>query len=534
MSKAMSRSPDPAIAASRVFDLPVFGFDEIIRTHARQRGELPAFIDGERTLTWKEFEHRTARVAAALVRAGIRKGERVAMLATNSFWAYEVMFGIVRAGAVVTPLSLMLPPLLQAKLAADSDARLLLAGHGCERPALDAAAVSDRELRVIFETGSASTPESFEAFVANGPVNLEGSAPAPEDTFGIIYSSGTTGTPKGIMHSHAGRLGMAWQMGTALGVTPAARCLLATPPSSNGTMIMLLPAIFAGATCLITHSVAPDDFFKLLPRQRPTHAFLVPTQLAVIFTDERAQRADFSVLRCLLSAGAPIPPNVKLQMLKLAGHCFHELWGFTEGVATTIGPEDAAQRPQSVGRAHPGTDIRVIDADGTELQPPASGELVGRSLMMMQGYLNRPDANAEIRWCDSQGNTFLRTGDIGAMDADGFITLRGRIKDVIISGGLNVYPSDLEAMLLEHPLVADAAVIGVPHERWGETPVAHVIAKAGVEVDAVALKEWTNARVAKHQRLSDVVLRIQDFPRNALGKVLKNELRAADAGKGRQ
>lgn len=526
----MSYTPMKAIEASAVFELPVFGFDEMLRAHARHRGDAPAFIDGERILNWKEFERRVARVAEALVRAGIRKGERVAMLAANSFWAYEVMFGIARAGAVVTPLSLMLPPGLLAKLLADSEAQFLFAGHGYEQLAREAAAATANKPRLILETGAADAAEAFDEFIAGCRGDFEGVAIAPGDTFGIIYSSGTTGVPKGIMHTHAGRFGMGWHLGTALAIPSSARCLLATPPSSNGTMIMLLPALLVGATCILTRTLSPDDFFELVSRRRLTHAFLVPTQLGAIFTHERAAGIDFSGLRCLLSAGAPIPPNLKRILLDRIGHCFHELWGFTEGVATLIGPEEAAQRPQSIGRAMPGTDLRVIDADGVELQPPATGELVGRSVMMMQGYLNRPDANEEIRWRDAHGVTFLRTGDIGAMDAEGFVTLRGRIKDMILSGGLNVYPSDIEAVLLEHPQVADAAVIGVPHEKWGEAPVACVIAKPGAEMDAEELKEWVNGRVAKHQRLIDVVLRKEDFPRNALGKVLKVQLREGYGG----
>lgn len=529
MNRHALSSAQQALTASCVFDLPVFGFDELIAGHARHRGELPAFIDGERVLTWREFEIRVARVAESLLRAGIDKGDRIALLATNSFWTYEVMFGIVRVGAVVTPLSPLLPPAQQATLLTDSAARLLFAGRGFERLATQAAVETGGALRVIFEAESMQSERSYQAFMADTPGTFAGGMAEPGDTFGIIYSSGTTGIPKGIMHSHAGRLAMGWQTAGAFGVTTESRCLLATPPSSNGTMLMLLPAMAVGAACIFTRSVAPDDFFALLPRQKPTHAFMVPTQLGAIFTDPRAAQADFSGFRCLLSAGAPLPAHVKQRMFEHAGHCFHELWGFTEGVATVIGPADAARRPQSVGRSLSGTDIRVIDAAGMELRAPAVGELVGRSNIMMQGYLNRPDANAQIQWHDSKGDVFLRTGDIGAIDEQGFITLRGRIKEMIISGGLNVYPSDIEAVLILHPSVHDAAVIGIADDKWGEAPVAYVITKPEASIELATLKEWTNARVAKHQRVTDVVLHVGDFPRNALGKVLKNELRSAYA-----
>jgi acyl-CoA synthetase (AMP-forming)/AMP-acid ligase II len=189
---------------------------------------------------------------------------------------------------------------------------------------------------------------------------------------------------------------MAVHVGVAFGITPEARCLLVTTLSSNGTMLMLLPAILVGAACILTHTFSPESFYALLSQQRPTHVFVVPTQLAIILTNEGVQDADFTGMRCLLSAGAPIPAPIKRLALERLGHCFYELWGLTEGVATAIGPQEAARYPQSVGRAAPFTDLRVIDANGVELQPPATGELIGRSIMMMQGYLNRPDANAEI------------------------------------------------------------------------------------------------------------------------------------------
>lgn len=503
------------------FSRPTFDFNEAIAVHACSRGGEPAFIDGDRVLTWREFDQRVTSVARTLMESGIQPGERVALLAENSFWAYEAMFGIFRAGAVITPLSTLLPATLKAKLLEDSGARLMLAGQGYEQAAKEALASLGGRVRLITEgeETAASKPGSDERFA--------GVARDLEDTFTIIYSSGTTGTPKGIMHSVGGRLGLAWQFGMAFAVTARTRSLIATPPSSNGTMIMLLPTMYAGGTCILRSSLAPDDFFVAVERQGATHAFLVPTQFKKIFDDERISKADLSGVRCLLSVGAPMPADLKRRVLLRAKHCFHEAWGFTEGVATVIYPGEVENRLHSVGRPLPGTELRLIDADGRELEAPATGEIVGRSIMMMQGYLNRPDANADIRWSDREGTVFLRTGDIGEIDADGFLTLRGRIKDMIISGGLNVYPVDIEAVLLEHPQVEDAAVVGIPDERWGEVPVAFVIPKQAAQLDPEAVQAWTNERVSKHQRLKSVVVHAGDFPRNALGKVLKNELQKA-------
>lgn len=519
-----ARTPN-ASADRHPFSRPTFDFNEAISVHACSRGEEPAFIDGDRVLTWREFDRRVTCVARTLMGAGIRPGDRVALLAENSFWAYEAMFGIFRAGAVITPLSTLLPGTLKSKLLEDSGATLLLAGQGYEEAAKQALAPLDGRVRLITEGDETSANESTSESTSND--SFAGVARDPEDTFTIIYSSGTTGTPKGIMHSVAGRLGLAWQFGTAFAVTARARALIATPPSSNGTMIMLLPTIYAGGACILRSSLAPDDFFVAVEQHGATHAFLVPTQFKTIFDDERISRVDLSGVRCLLSVGAPMPADLKRRVLLRASHCFHEAWGFTEGVATLIYPGEIESRLQSVGRPLPGTELRLIDAEGRELQAPATGEIVGRSIMMMQGYLNRPDANADIRWSDRNGTVFLRTGDIGEIDADGFLTLRGRIKDMIISGGLNVYPVDIEAVLLEHPEVEDAAVVGVPDERWGEVPFAFVIPKQAARIDPEALQAWTNERVSKHQRLKGVAVQAGDFPRNALGKVLKNELQKA-------
>ncbi len=506
------------LEGASTFSAPLFDFSEAIRTHARSRPDDPAFIAGDHALSWREFDRRVAQVADLLADAGVRKGDRVALLGANSFWTYEILFGVPRAGAVAVPLSSLLPPTLLARQMLDSGACMLFAGAGHEETARATVAETSRPVRLELK---GADPLARRA-PAHGPPAL-----SYDDPMSIIYSSGTTNVPKGIIHSLGARLALAHQCGAAFGVCARSRAIIATPPSSNGTMLFVLPTVLQGGACLLMDRFSPEAFFDTVARNAPTHAFLVPVQFKALFEHERLADADLSSLRCLLSAGSTMPAGVKQRVLETAAHCFHELWGFTEGVGTVIFPGEVAARPLSVGRPLSGTEIRLIDEKGVELAPPACGEIVGRSTGMMLGYLNRPDANEEIRWTDAQGAVFLRTGDIGEIDTEGFLTVRGRAKEMIISGGLNVYPIDIEAALRTHPEVIDAAVVGVPDERWGEVPVAFVICAPQAGVSTRAVMDWVNARVAKHQRIADLVVATTDFARNALGKVLKNELRSA-------
>ena len=204
-----------------------------------------------------------------------------------------------------------------------------------------------------------------------------------------------------------------------------------------------------------------------------------------------------------------------------------ELYGLTEGVGTTLKPEEIRTKTGSVGTPISGTEIRIIDDDGNEVAPGEPGEIVGSGTGGMEGYHNRPDATQEIIWRDKLGRSFIRTGDMGRFDEDGFLYILDRKKDMIISGGINVFASDIEEVLLQHPDVRDVAIIAVPHEKWGETPLALVIRNESVEGSEADIMEWANAKLAKHQKVRKLEFRDEDFPRNALGKVQKARLRAA-------
>jgi len=262
----------------------------------------------------------------------------------------------------------------------------------------------------------------------------------------------------------------------------------------------------------------------LIERHRVTHAFVVPTQCIVTLDDPALGRHDLSSLNALLSAGSALRTDTREAAIERMTPHVYELYGFSEGFATMRKPGDAPAQPGAVGRPVIGFDLRIVGADDREAERGAVGEIVGRGLGMMAGYHNRPDLDAAILWRDTAGTQYLRSGDLGYIDEEGFLHIVDRKKDMILSGGFNIFPADLEAVIGEHPEVQDVTVIGIPHAKWGETPLALVIPRGAP--DAAALLEWANTRLAKTQRLAGLEFR-QEFPRNALGKVLKRELRAA-------
>ena len=346
----------------------------------------------------------------------------------------------------------------------------------------------------------------------------------PEAAFNIIYSSGTTGEPKGIVQSHAMRWAYAVRA-ARYGYGADTVTLLATPLYSNTTLVVFFPTLVFGGSVVLMPKFDAKGWLALAQAHRATHAMLVPVQYERLLALPEFDHHDLSSLRYKFSTSAPFAPALKADVLRRWPGALAEFYGMTEGGGSCV--LEAQLHPDklhTVGRPAPGHEIRLLDEAGREVAAGEAGEVVGHSPGMMSGYHKRPDATREAEWFDTSGKRFIRTGDVGRFDADGFLTLFDRKKDMIISGGFNIYPSDLEALLCEHPAVAEAAVVGVPSVEWGETPVAFVVTHAGSDTRAEALKEWLNQRVGKTQRLSDLHV-VTELPRSAIGKVLKRELR---------
>ena len=497
---------------------------ELWATHARHNPEKEAVVCGDVRRSWREFDAAQNRVANALLAAGIGRGHAVAVLMPSSVDILEVMFGIVRAGACVVPLSALLTPDQLATLIDDSGAVAVFCGAGLV-DRLDAVRGRLGKVRAdgwIAHDGAAPGWTSFTDFLGSAPDTFPDVAYRLDDPFNIIYSSGTTGLPKGIVQTHRARQHWSFSNAVEMRFHEDARALTTTALYSNGTWLMVLPVLFAGGTLVVMPEFGTRRFLELVAAERITHSFMVPTQLVMMLEEPALDSMRPDGLEVLLSAGSALRPQTKEGVLARVTPRLYELYGFSEGFAAMAKPALHRTKPDSVGRPVVGFEVMIVDDEGRALPTGEVGEIAGYGAGLMQGYHGRPDLTEAAIVRDARGRSFFRSGDIGRVDEDGCLTILDRKKDMIISGGFNVFPADIEALVADHPDVLDVTVIGVPHEKWGESAFAFVVPRGAADADAI--RDWANARLAKHQRLVGLAFR-EDFPRNALGKVLKRLLR---------
>ena len=518
----------PAVSQSAATPpVPEFGtVSDLIHAHALRDPRHPALRMGERVLDFAALDALMDRVAASLQRDSFAPRDALAVCAYASL-EYAVLFlGALRAGVVVAPLAPSCTGEELAGMVEDADARLFFLDAGAAQTVAPVAA-RIAPARIALDGSDAGRP--FAEWLAP-----EGAKPSPVEVqpdwaFNIIYSSGTTGRPKGIVQSHF----MRWsqiQRATLAGYGTDTVTMVATPLYSNTTLVCFFPTLGHGGCAVLMAKFDAGEWLALAEKHRATHAMLVPVQYQRIMARPDFDGYDLSSFRYKFSTSAPFRAALKADVLQRWPGGLVEYYGMTEGGGTCI--LEAHLYPHklhTVGKPGPANDIRMIDEDGREVPYGETGEVVGRSPNMMNGYHKQPGKTREAEWYSPEGERFIRTGDLARFDEDGFVVLMDRKKDMIITGGFNVYPSDLEAVMLGHPEVHEVAVVAMPSEAWGETPVAFVVRKDGATVEAEALRAWTNAKVNKIQRLAAVQL-VDQLPRSAIGKVLKRELRDSFRG----
>ncbi|GAA1398306.1 class I adenylate-forming enzyme family protein [Pseudonocardia kongjuensis] len=501
---------------------------DVIAHNARYLANRTAVVCEDERLTWREFDERTNRVANVLKAEGLGKGDKVALYMSTSLAAFIAFWGSAKAGCVTVPLNVLLDDESLARLATDSDAALIIADPTTE-PRLDR--IRD-QLSGIRTDGFVTTGPAHDGWRSLGDLlSAASGSPCgvkilPNDIITILYTSGTTGDPKGIEHTHVSRMMYPYGFAMGLKIDRYSVAVLGTPPYASGSWITMMPTMYRGGTVVILPKFTAEAFLDAVQREKGTHAFLVPTQWISILDHPARADYDVSSLRCIITSGQPIPEKVYVGLEEaFPNGGIHEVYGFSEGFATLRLPEDAARgKRTSVGQPLMLEDVRIIDEQGAELPDGEAGEIVAHSIGMMTGYYKNPGLTAKSVWTAPDGRGFLRTGDVGYLDQDGFLYVSGRIKDMINSGGLNIFAADIERVFVRHPDVSEAAAIGVPHPKWGETPLLIVIPSPGATIDPEELRAWGNAQLANYQKVSRVEVR-DDLPRAVYGKVAKAALR---------
>lgn len=478
---------------------------ELLRWRARRHPDLAATWFEGRTRTFAELDTSSSAMAGGLVgELGVRPGDRVAILDKNSDDYMELLFALDKAGAVGVPVNWRLTASEVGKVVADAAPVALVVGEEFR------AAADQVSCRVL----------------GFGELPRNGADPHRDSEAAVtwqLYTSGTTGLPKGAMISNRNLFGLLSTLGLeAPELKEGARGLVAMPLYHIGGCGWGLAVLTAGSTAVVMREVIPQELLRVIIEERVNSGFLVPAVLLFLTQIPEVEGADFSSLQNIFYGASPISQELLRRSLEVFKCRFTQLYGLTEttGAITSLRHEDhSGERLLSCGRPMFGAEIKVVDALDIEVPPGEIGEVVYRGVGIMEGYWGRPqDTEAVIR------GGWLHSGDAGSIDADGFVYIRDRIKDMIVSGGENIYPAELESVLADHPAIADVAVIGVPDERWGETVKAIVIRKPGTVLTDQQLIDWSRERLAGFKRPRSVDF-VETIPRNPSGKILKRQLR---------
>jgi fatty-acyl-CoA synthase len=503
-----------------------------VANHNRQRyAARVAFSFEGHQLTFAEFDHRTNQIGNCLLHLGLRPGERVAYLGKNTHYFFELLFGSSKAGIVTVPINWRLATAEILHILRDSGARLLVvSGEYAEMAQLLREQTNSLKDVVLAERSNTPKRSTWDDFGRTLPASAPAVAVRAEDCIIQLYTSGTTGHPKGAMLSHRAWLSSRlltseksppWNRWTATDVA-----LVAMPNFHVSGAGQGIKAFVNGARAVIAREFDATRVLEYIEKERISQLFLVPSAIRIVLNQPRVKDVDFSCLRNLVYGGSPISPELLRDAIKIFKCSFVQMYGMTEacGSVTALPPEDhdpgGNRRMESVGRALEGVEIVVRNKKMRTVERGEVGELLVRCDSLMNGYWNQ--ANATEQAIDQAG--WLHTGDAGFMDKDGYVYLKDRIRDMIISGGENVYPVEVEQAISDHPDVEDVAVIAVPSEKWGEEVKAVVVLRPGALASADAIIAHARGKIAAYKTPKSVDF-VRALPRNAAGKVLRRILR---------
>ena len=493
---------------------------DIVRVHGRRRPDAPALIVGERTVTFGELDQRSSRTAQALAAAGVGFGDRVAIVERNGAEFFDIVFALAKLGAVGVPVNWRLAATEMQHIVDDAGAALVFVGADFFE---HLESIEDQVCAGIVAIGEHDRWPSLETWVTGHPAHDPGIVTGPDDLVFLMYTSGTTGAPKGVMLSNANYRAKSAGVAGPWRMDSDAVTLAVMPLFHMAGSGWALAGLWHGGTVVVLRDVDPTAILSAVAAHGVTNLLLVPAVIARLLDTPAVGTADFSGLRVVVYGASPISDDVLLRGIDRFGQVFAQVYGMTEttGSITQLdGTDHTTQRLRSCGRPYPWVQIRIAAPDGADVAAGTVGEVWTRSAQNMLGYWNNQAATAATLHPDA----CLQTADAGYRDGDGYLYLHDRIKDMIVSGGENVYPAEVENVLMTHPAVADAAVIGVPDDQWGEAVKAVVVRRPGTELSADDVIGFARHRLGGF-KLPKSVDFVDALPRNPSGKLLKRELR---------